>query len=221
MGFLMMLLTIGAVFIALLLVIVSVYLKKKWLRNFVLGATLIWLGFYIALLLEFSLTGKEKKLSLNEPKEYCGFYLYCHLHTSVTNVRTIKQIGNQTAQGTFLIVNVKVFSDAENPNVSFRLINPQAEIEDEGGRLYSRISSAENQLSTAKVKLNQDIKADEALEKEIVFDITEPTNKFKLSLTEGDGINKFIELLLINDEDSIFHQPTRFKIETNQKMIGN
>jgi hypothetical protein len=215
MGVLMMFLTIGGVILALILAIISLVAKKKWLRDFVFGAVGIWFIFYIILLLGFSLTSKEKNLALNEPKEFCGFYLDCHLHTVVTNVRTAKQIGDKTAQGTFLIVNVKVFSDAKNPNIAFRLLEPKAEITDEGGRIYTRIAEAENQLPTSQTQLNQDIKGKETIEKEIVFDITEPTNKFKLSITEGYGIDKVIEAVLIDDEDSIFHQPTVFKIETN------
>ena len=215
MGVLMMLLTIGGIVLAIILWIISVFTKKEWLRNFVLGGVAIWFAFYLIALLVFSLTSKEKSLALNEPKEFCGFYLDCHLHTTVTNVRTAKTIGNQTANGTFLILNVKVFSDARNPNIAFRLLEPKAQVEDESGRIFSRMTNAENQLPTAQTQLNQDIKGKEIIEKEIVFDITEPTNKFKLSMTEGYGVDKYVEAVLIDDEDSIFHQPTIFKIETN------
>ena len=221
MGVLMMLLTIGGIVLALILLAVSIYLKKQWLRNFVFGAVGIWFVFYFVMLFGFSLTSQEKNLALNEPKEFCGFYLDCHLHTVITNVRTKKTIGDKTAQGTFLIANVKVFIDAKNPNIKFRLLEPKAQITDEGGRTFSRIAEAENQLPTAQIQLNQDIKGKETIEKEIVFDITEPTNKFKLSITEGYGIDKVIEAVLIGDEDSIFHRPTVFKIETNPAMVNN
>ncbi len=220
MGVLMMLLTIGGLVLASILLIVSFFMEKKWLRNFVLGGVTVWFAFYLMALLGFSLTSREKNLALNEPKEYCGFYLDCHLHTMVTNIRTAKQLGDQTAQGMFLIVNVKVFIDAKNPNIAFRLLEPKSRLEDESGRLYTRITKAENELPTAPIQLNQDIKSHETIEKEIVFDVTEPTNKFKLSITEGYGIDKYIEAVLIDDEDSIFHQPTVFKIETNSQTAS-
>ncbi len=66
--------------------------------NFVVGGVAIWFIFYAAMLFGFSYLSEEKLLALNEPKEYCGFYLDCHLHTSVTNVRTAKQIGNKSAR---------------------------------------------------------------------------------------------------------------------------
>ena len=215
MGVLLMLMSIGGSVLALIVLIIAIFKKQQWLRNFVMGGVLIWFAFYLIALLGFSLTSKERELGLNEPKEYCGFYLDCHLHTLMTNVRMAKQLGNRSAQGTFLIVNIKVFSDAKNPNMVFRLIVPKAFIEDGSGQTYSRVMEAENELSSGPVQLNQNIKGRETIEKEIVFDVTKPTNQLKLSITEGYGIDKYIEAVLIDDEDSIFHQPTLFKIETN------
>ncbi|MEP7037703.1 MAG: hypothetical protein ABI891_05125, partial [Acidobacteriota bacterium] len=208
MGVFLMLMTIGGILVAAILLIVSLWTKKIWLTKFVAGGVAIWFVFYAAMLFGHSYFSEEKLLGLNEPKEYCGFYLDCHLHTTVTDVRTAKQIGNQTAQGIFYIVTVKISSDAKNPNIAFRLIEPQAEAEDVGGRLYSRREKAEAQLPTANVQLNQDIKGTETIEKEIVFDLTEPSDKLKLLITEGYGVDKFIEAFLIDDEDSIWHKQT-------------
>lgn len=213
MGFLLMLMTIGGIFVAAVLLIVSLWTKKIWLINFVVGGVAIWFVFYAAMLLGYSFSSQEKLLALNEPKEYCGFYLDCHLHTTVTDVRTAKQIGTEKAQGIFFIIKVKVSSDARNPNIAFRLIEPQAVAEDVGGRLYSRREKAEAQLPTANIQLNQEIKGAETIEKEIVFDLTEPSDTLKLLITEGYGVDKIVEAFLIDDEDSIWHKQTYFKIE--------
>ncbi len=213
MGVLLMLMTIGGLFVAAVLLIIALWTKKNWLMNFVIGGVAIWFVFYSAMLFGYSLSSNEKLLALNESKEYCGFYLDCHLHTTVTDVRTAKQIGDQTAQGIFYIVNVKVWSDAKNPNIAFRLIEPKAEAEDVGGRLYTRIAEAENQLPTAQIRLDQEIKGNETIEKEIVFDLTEPSDRLKLLITEGYGVDKLVEAFLINDEDSILHKQTYFKLE--------
>ncbi len=216
MGVLLMLMTIGGLFVALILVIISLWTKKSWLTKFVVGGVAVWFVFYVAMLLGFSLLSEEKVLARDEPKEYCGFYLDCHLHTTVLDVRTAKTIGNQTAQGIFYIVKVKVWSDARNPNIAFRLLEPKAEVMDEGGRIYTRIAEAENQLPTAQIRLNQDIKGKETIEKEIVFDLTEPGDKLKLLITEGYGIDKYIEAVLIDDDDSILHQQTYFKVDAGK-----
>ena len=220
MGVLLMLMTMGGLLVAAILLIISFWTKKKWLTKFVVGGVAVWFVFYVAMLFGFSLLSEEKVLARDEPKEYCGFYLDCHLHTTVTDVRTAKQIGNQTAQGIFYIVKVKVSSDAKNPNIAFRLLEPKAEAEDEGGRIYTRIASAENQLPTAQVKLNQDIKGKETIEKEIVFDLTEPSDKLKLLITEGYGVDKYIEAVLIDDDDSILHKRTYFKVEEQSQTVG-
>lgn len=213
MGVLMILMTVGGLLIATVLLAISIIKGKAWLRNFVLGGVATWFVFYAIALFGLSLTSKEKVLALNEPKEYCGFYLDCHLHTELTGVRTAKTIGDKTANGTFYIAKVKVFSDAKNPNIAFRLLEPNAELKDDSGRTFTRNTEAENLLPTGQIQLNQDIKGRETIEKEIVFDIAEPAKDLKLLITEGYGIDKVIEAVLVDDEDSILHQKTVFKVE--------
>ena len=208
-----MLMTIGGLIIAASLLVVAVWKKIAWLKKFVFGGVAVWFVFYAAMLFGFSFLSEEKVLALNEPKEYCGFYLDCHLHTSILQVRTAKQIGNQTAQGTFYIVKVKVSSDAKNPNIAFRLLEPKAEATDESGKIYTRNTEAENQLPTAQVQLNQDIKGTETIEKEIVFDIPESSGTLKLLITEGYGVDKYIEAILVGDDDSILHKQRYFSLE--------
>ena len=220
MGVLLMLMTIGGLLVAGILLAISLWTKKKWLTRFVVGGAAIWFVFYVAMLFGFSFLSEEKVLARDEPKEYCGFYLDCHLHTTVTDVRTAKQIGNQTAQGIFYIVKVKVSSDAKNPNIAFRLLEPKAEVMDEGGRIYTRIAEAENQLPTAQIQLNQDIKGKETIEKEIVFDLTEPTDQLKLLITEGYGVDKYIEAVLVDDDDSILHKQKFFEINGGSSRVS-
>ncbi len=127
-------------------------------------------------------------------------------------MRTAKQIGDREAKGEFYIVKVKVFSDAKNPNIAFRLLEPKAEIADVQGHIYMRNKAIENLLPTSQIQLNQDIKGTETLEKEIVYDITGPSDQLKLLVTEGYGVDKYIEAVLIDDEDSILHKQTYFKL---------
>lgn len=213
--------TIGGLIMAAVLLVFSFLKNIAWLRTFVLGGVVIWLVGYAILLFVNSIFSEEKILALNEPKEYCGFYLDCHLHTVVTDVRTAKQIGDKTAEGEFYIVKVKVFSNAKNPSIAFHLIEPKAEITGESGRIYSRLKEVENQLPTGQVELNQDIKGAETIEKEIVFDITESSKDLKLLITEGYGIDKAIEAVLIGDEDSILHKHSYFKLEAENQFVSN
>jgi hypothetical protein len=93
---------------------------------------------------------------------------------------------------------------------------PEATMIDEGPRLFSRIEKAEEQLPLgSKIPFNQPVQPNGSFEKEIVFDLTEPSQELNLSLTDTHGVNKFVELFLIGDEDSLFHEPKLFIIKTN------
>ena len=216
-----MLMTIGGLVMALILLVIAVATRKNWLRNFVVGGVAVWFLFYLVMLFGFSIVSTEKKLAMSEAKEYCGFYFDCHMHTAVTGVRTAKQIGEKNAVGEFYIVKVKVFSDAKNPNISFRLLEPKAKVIDGKGHTYSRNTDAEHLLPTAHVQLDQDIKGSQTIEKEIVFDITESGDGLKMLITEGYGIDKYIEAVLIDDEDSILHKFTYFNVGVKNNQAAN
>ncbi|MEP6705652.1 MAG: hypothetical protein ABJB34_12665, partial [Acidobacteriota bacterium] len=140
-----MLITIGGLIVAAVLFAPSVYIKKKWLRNFVFGGVAVWFAFYIAMLFGASAVSKEKDLALNQPKEFCGFYLDCHMHTAVTDVSKAKTIGNKTAAGEFYIVTVKVFSDAKAATLG--LLTVDAHVVDVYDQKYTRDMNAETLLT--------------------------------------------------------------------------
>lgn len=212
MGVLLMLVTIGGLIVAAILLAVSLLTKKTWLTKFAIGGVAVWFLFYAVMLLGFSFASTEKTLAMNEPKEYCGFYLDCHLHTVVTGVRTTKNIGSLTAKGQFYVVMVKVFSDAKNPAIAFRLLKPKTVVIDEKGTLYARNDEAEKLLPSAGAQLDQDIKGSETIQKEIVFDLPEGVQNPRLDISEGYGVDKYIEAALVDDEDSILHKRTYFKL---------
>ena len=205
-----MLMTIAGLAIAIPILLFSMITKRAWLVKFTLGGVALWAAFYAVMLLGFSFTSTENVLAAGEAKEYCGFYLDCHMHTSVTGVRTAKTIGDRAANGTFFIVGVKVFSDAKNPNVELRLLEPRARIVNPQGGYVERDIRAEELLPSAKVDLSIDVHNSETLQKEIVFDLPDSTSDAKLLITEGYGIDKNIEHVLIGDEDSLFHAQTFF-----------
>jgi hypothetical protein len=214
MGILLMLMTIGGLVVAAILFGVAWLHESAWLKKFVVGSVAIWFAFYIAMLLGTSLMSKERLIAVGDTdgKAFCGFYLDCHLHAAVTGATRAKTIGNKTANGEFYIVRVRVFSDAKNPSIAFRLIQPNAQIVMPDGSELSRDLDAEALLPTADVSLDEQIKGRQTLEKEIVFDVDQPSRDLKLLITEGYGIDKWIERFLIGDEDSIFHARPYFAL---------
>ena len=220
MGVLLMLMTIGGLVVAGFLLAISLIGKKTWLRNFTLGGVTVWFAFYVVMLFGFSFTSTEKTLAVNEPKAFCGFYLDCHVHAVVTGVRTAKTIGYLTANGQYTIIKVKVFSDARNPGIAFRLLEPSIVVKDGFNKFYERNEVVEEALPSADVYLGQNIRGRETVEKEIVFDLPNEVKDLRLDIREGYRIDQAIEAALVDDEDSLFHGRRYFKLQEQNDNAG-
>jgi hypothetical protein len=215
----LMMLTIFGLMMAVALLIYASIKGAGELMKFVVGSVVVWLGIYFALLLNTSFKSQEKVLAWNEPKAFCGFYLDCHLHAAVMNVKQAKTIGEganqKTAQGTFHVVTVKIFSDAKRATLS--LANPQAVVVDEKGRTFNRATEAEQALEATTNKAipfdKQVGPAGDSFTKEIVFDLPNDARGPRLQITQGYAIDRALELFLIGDEDSLFHKRARFSLE--------
>lgn len=217
MGVLLMLMTIGGLIVTAVLLAIAFLTGKTWLKKFVFSGVAVWFIFYLAMLFGSSLLSKEKTLSLNEPKEFCGFYFDCHMHTTVTNVRKTKTIGDKTAKGKFYVVTVKVFSDAKQATLG--LITVDAHVVDDGRRIYTRDLDAEAKLAP-QPEFEKRISPVESFEKEIVFDLPVDVTNPRLDMRQGYGIDRAIEAVLIGDEDSILHKRTYFKVEEQIQAVA-
>lgn len=215
-----MLLTILAVPTALFVTFIALLCRKAWLAKSMAGGLAIWLVLYAVLLFGSSLLSTEKVLAVNEPKEYCGFYIDCHLHAVVKKVEAGDHSFQHKPKGKYLGVVVKVYSNANNPNIRFRLLEPEAVITDSQGNKFERVEAVEDDLYSQPVWLGAGIQGDETLEKELVFDIPTTSTGLKLELTEGYGIDKYIEAVLIGDEDSVWHKHTYFDIPEPKETAG-
>ncbi|HEY0428010.1 MAG TPA: DUF4352 domain-containing protein [Pyrinomonadaceae bacterium] len=210
MGVILLAMTIGGVFVAAILLVVAFWKNINWLKTFVLGGLTVWFVFYAAIFFIASVFSEEKTLALNEPKEFCGFYLDCHLHTAVTNVRKAKTLGDRTANGEFYIVKVKVFSDAKQATMG--LLTVDAKVVDDQKREFARDGQAEANLGE-QPPFEKRITPAESFEKEIVFDLPTDAKGARLDLREGYGIDHWIEAILVGDEDSFGHKRNYFKLE--------
>jgi hypothetical protein len=217
MGVLLMLMTIGGLVVAAILFVASVVTKSTWLRNFVIGGVLVWFVFYFGMLFGFSLMSTERELTFNDAKNFCGFYLDCHMHTAVTGVRRTKTIGNKTATGEFYVVSVKVFSDARRAVLG--LLTVDAHVVDAENQKYTRDMDAETALGP-QPDFDKKISAGQGFEKEIVFDLPENVEHPRLDIREGWGIDHAIEAVLVDDEDSIFHKRNYFKLENESQTAA-
>src|SRR6267378_5384718 len=98
-------------FVAGLVLIQSLVVRRHGQAKFVLLAMLLIAGAYLAAILIFSLASHEKVLARGQEKHFCE--IDCHLAYSVINTRQSKTLGaNQsTAQGTYIIVTIKTRFD--------------------------------------------------------------------------------------------------------------
>jgi hypothetical protein len=211
MGVLLMLMTIGGLVLAAVLYAIGWLHESAWLKKFVLGGVAIWFALYFAMLLGTSFLSKERTIAVGDTdgKAFCGFYLDCHLHAAVMNVTRAKTIENKTARGEFYIVTVKVFSDARAATLG--LLTADACVVDAGGKTYSRDIDAED-LRLPQPDFDEQIGPGESFEKQIVFDLPADAANPRLDIREGYGIDRWIEAVLIGDEDSIFHARQYFAL---------
>jgi hypothetical protein len=214
MGAILLMMTIGGLIIAAILLAISYWKKIAWLKNFVTGGATVWLVFYALIFLVSSIFSEEKTLAVNEPKEFCGFYLDCHLHAAVGDVKRTKTFGGKTANGEFYIVKIKVSSDAKRE--SLNLITPNFEIVDADGNRFGRDAS----LEKPEPVWEQKVPAGGSFEKEVIFDLPTEIKNPRLDVREGYGIDHAIEAILVGDEDSFLHKRTYFKLEEQSQTAS-
>lgn len=214
MGVILLAMTVGGLIIAAILLTISHFLRLSWLKTFVLGGVTVWLTGYAILLLLGSIFSEERTLDWNEPKEFCGFYLDCHMHAAVSNVKKTKTYKDAVADGEFYVVKVKVSSDAKRATLN--LITPQFHVTDDAGKIYEPV---ENPV-IPRPPFDDKVSAGESFEKEIVFDLPPDVENPRLDIKEGYGIDHAIETFLIGDEDSLFHKRIRFNLEPKPIQAG-
>jgi len=214
MGVILMAMTIGGLIVAAILLIIARATKKVWLKHFVFGGLTTWVFAYAFLLFCGSFFSVERTLGLNEPKEFCGFYFDCHLHTAISDVKKTKMLGSKTANGEFYIVKVKVSSDAKRAELGLHA--PKFEIVDAQGRRFERVED----LTVSGNPFEQKVPAGGAFEDEVVFDLPADVQNPRLDIAEGVGIDKVIESILIDDEDSIGHKRNYFKLEEQSQTVS-
>ena len=190
--------------------------RPTLIKNVALFA-LGWAALYLIVLVSTSLASQETTLSLNERKAFCGFYLDCHLGVSVDGIEQATHIGEGTAaiqaEGIFYLITVRVNNDGVQAQLPLR--NPQATLIDTHGTTYNRALDAERMLATTTgvpMAFARAVVAGDSYTKTIVFDVPRTIKSPKLLLTTGDSLERFLELFLIGDEHSLFHQKTVFTI---------
>lgn len=176
---------------------------------------------YATLLLVASATSREQTLARGEVKWFCGFYLDCHLGLSVDGTETVKSImspsGPVTASGLFHVVRLRLHNSARNPAINMTLYEPVAKVIDASGNQYLRSSAAEHALASASTTakpLPREMRVThEPTYATLAFDLPIDTVDPRLLVTDGWVIDRVLEFVLINDENSILHRKTLLALD--------
>jgi hypothetical protein len=187
------------------------------------AAGAVVLGVYAALLLSAALVSKQRILAAGEVKWFCGFYLDCHLGVSVVRVQSAKNIqgssGEVVANGVFKIVTVEFHNSARNQSLNMTLYHPRASVVDAQGRWYQRDRRAEEALARNPAyssPVEDRVSVSHApLLGTMAFDISPDATNPRLSIEEGYIVDRILELVLVNDDNSIFHKPTFLALGEN------
>ena len=77
---------------------------------------------------------------------------------------------------------------------------------------------AETELAP-QPEFERQITPSETFEKQIVFDLPVDVQNPRLDMREGYGVDHWIEAVLINDEDSIFHKRNYFALRNADALV--
>lgn len=180
-------------------------------------------GIYVALLLSAALLSKQRVLAAGEIKWFCGFYLDCHLGVSVSKVESTKNIAGENgpvvATGVFKIVTVEFHNSARNQSLNMTLFHPLASIVDAQGNRYERSRQAEDAIARnpgfAPPVTEQVAVSHAPVFGTMAFDVSADASNPKLSIEEGFIVDRVLELVLVNDDNSVFHKPTFLALGEN------
>jgi hypothetical protein len=203
-------------FVAALVLIQSLVVRKQGRAKFVLVGMLVIAGAYLAAILIFSLASHEKVLARGQEKHFCE--IDCHLAYSIVDTRHSKTLGNPptTAQGSYTVVTIKTRFD--ETTISARrgdgLLYPNSRVltlVDERGNKYFPSDDGQRALDTEQTSrkpLVTPLRPGESYSTDVVFDLPAEAKASTLFINEGEWETH----LVIGHENSPLHRQTRFQL---------
>jgi hypothetical protein len=207
-GALALLGTAFLLFVAALLLIQSLIVRKRGRAKFALIAMLIIAGTYLAAILIFSFASHERVLARGQEKHFCE--IDCHLAYSIVNTREAKTIGDppnqSTTNGTFIVITIKTRFDETTTSLSRGngLLYPNSRaltLIDDRGNVYGPAAQFGTPLTTA-------LRPGDSYTTDVAFDVPAKAKPATLLMNEGDWITHFV----IGHENSPLHKKTSFQI---------
>lgn len=205
-------------FIAALVLIQSLIVKKRGRAKVVLVVMLIIAGAYLAAVFIFAFKSHETVLARGEEKHFCE--IDCHLAYSLLNTRQSKIVGNppaqSIAQGLYTIVTIKTRFDETTigPTRGNGLLHPNSRVltlVDEQGNKYRPSIDGQRALDAAQssgTALTAPLRPGESYTTDVVFDLPPDVKPLTLLVNEGEWITRFV----VGHENSPLHKKTKFQL---------
>lgn len=205
-------------FLAALVLIQSLIVKKRGRAKVVLLVMVIIAGVYLAAILIFSFASQEKVLARGAEKHFCE--IDCHLAYSIVNTSQSKTAGNasnqSTARGMYTIVTLKTRFDETTISSSRGndLLYPNSRVLtliDDRGNKYGLSAEGQRAIEAAKsggTALTTPLRPSESYTTDVVFDLPAEVKSATLLINEGEWVTHFI----IGHENSLLHKTTKFRL---------
>jgi hypothetical protein len=157
------------------------------------GAAAAWALGYGVLLVLSSLLSHEQVLVPGDIKYFCGFFLDCHIGVAIAGTRTA---------GTDYVVSLGFTSSARRATLS--PYDVQVALIGSDGRTYDQPSIA--------AALERQIAPGGGYVVDVRFSLPEGVRPTRLLVSEGVGIDRIIDGLVIGNENSFLHKRTYLAI---------
>ena len=205
-------------FVAALVLIQSLIVRRFGRAKFVVLVMLLIAAAYLAAILIFSLASHERLLARGEEKHFCE--IDCHLAYSIANTRQSKTLGNlpnqSTAQGTYTVVTIKTRFDEStiSPSRGNALLYPNSRslmLVDDRGNKYYPSTEGQSALETPQssgTPLSTPLRPGESYTTEVAFDLPADVKASTLLINEGESLTRFV----IGHENSPLHKKTGFQL---------
>ena len=205
-------------FLAVLVLVQSLVVRRTGRAKIVLLGMVIVAGAYLAAILIFSLTSHEKVLARGEEKHFCE--IDCHLAYSVVNTRQSKTLGDppnqKIAQGVYTIITIKTRFDETtiSPQRGNSLLYPNSRVltvSDERGNRYAPAAGDQRAFLTVQTTskpMETPLRPGESYTTDVIFDLPADVKTAMLLINEGEWETHFV----IGHENSPLHSKTRFQL---------
>jgi hypothetical protein len=197
-GALALLGTAFLIFVAAIVLIQSLIVRKRARARFVLVTMLFIVAAYMAAILIFSFASRESVLARGEEKHFCE--LDCHLAYSVVDTREVSSPGLKF----FITLKTRFDQITIGPGRGNGLLYPNSRvltlIDDRGNR-YGPVAQSGTPLQTP-------LRPGESYTTDIAFDL--PLNAKPATLLVNEG--EWETHLVIGHENSPLHKKTRFQL---------